>query len=61
MSVEHGHVDITASEHRFSVGEMLSWIPLHGGMTTNLHERLFVVKADEVVDEWTVDGRGRAQ
>lgn len=61
MSVEHGHVDISASEHRFSVGEILSWIPLHGGMTTNLHNRLFVLKDGAVIDEWTVDGRGRTQ
>ncbi len=61
MSVEHGHVDITQSDHRFRVGDTLSWIPLHGGMTTNLHDRLTVIKDDQVVDEWTVDGRGRTQ
>ena len=61
MSVEHGHVDITGSSHTFSVGEILSWIPLHGGMTTNLHDRLFVLKDGQVVDEWPVAGRGRAQ
>ena len=61
MSVEHGHVDITASGHRFPVGQILSWIPLHGGMTTNLHDRLFVLKDGRVIDEWPVAGRGRAQ
>ena len=61
MSVEHGHVDITGSDHRFKVGEILSWIPLHGGMTTNLHDRLIALRQDEVIDEWTVDGRGRTQ
>ena len=61
MSVEHGHVDVTASEHRFSVGQVLSFIPLHGGMTTNLHDRLFAVRGGAVVDEWAVAGRGRAQ
>ena len=61
MSVEHGHVDITASEHEFAVGEVLSFIPLHGGMTTNLHDRLFAVRDGEVADEWDVAGRGRAQ
>ena len=30
MSVEHGHVDISESSHDFQVGEILSWIPLHG-------------------------------
>ena len=61
MSVEHGHVDVTASSHRFEVGEILSWIPLHGGMTTNLHDRIHPVRDGEVVDTWTVAGRGRSQ
>ena len=61
MSVEHGHVDIAASGHEFAVGEVLSFIPLHGGMTTNLHDRLFAVRGGVVVDEWEVAGRGRAQ
>lgn len=61
MSVEHGHVDTSMSDHTFEVGEILSWIPLHGGMTTNLHDRLFVLQKGEVVDEWPVAGRGRSQ
>lgn len=61
MSVEHGHVDTSESSHTFSVGQILSWIPLHGGMTTNLHDRIFAVQAGRVVDEWTVAGRGRSQ
>ncbi|MDA0337983.1 MAG: alanine racemase [bacterium] len=61
MSVEHGHVDTTGSGHTFRVGEVLSWIPLHGGMTTNLHDRLYVLRDGEVVDEWPVAGRGRSQ
>ncbi len=61
MSVEHGHLDIAASGHKFTVGETLSFIPLHGGMTTNLHDRLFAIRNDEVVEEWKVAGRGRVQ
>lgn len=61
MSVEHGHVDTTGSDHTFSVGDILSWIPLHGGMTTNLHDRLFALQDGEVIDEWSVAGRGRSQ
>jgi len=61
MSVEHGHVDITASSHTFKVGEVLSFIPLHGGMTTNLHDRIHPVRQGEVVDIWQVAGRGRSQ
>ncbi|MFH1568624.1 MAG: alanine racemase, partial [Gemmatimonadota bacterium] len=61
MSVEHGHVDITASSHRFEVGERLSFIPLHGGMTTNLHDWIHPARRGEVVDRWPVAGRGRCQ
>ena len=61
MSVEHGHIDTTSSDHAFTVGETLSFIPLHGGMTTNLHDRLYAIRNGEVVEEWEVAGRGRAQ
>lgn len=61
MSVEHGHVDTTASSHTFSVGQQLSFIPLHGGMTTNLHDRLYAVRDGEVIEEWDVAGRGKSQ
>jgi len=61
MSVEHGHVDTSASTHTFKVGDTLSFIPLHGGMTTNLHDRLYAVRGDEVVEEWEVAGRGKSQ
>ncbi|MEW6754707.1 MAG: alanine racemase [Candidatus Latescibacterota bacterium] len=61
MSVEHGHVDVSASAHRFRVGEVLSFIPLHGGMTTNLHDWLYVARDGQVVDTWRVAGRGRGQ
>ena len=61
MSVEHGHLDTSASSQTFKVGDVLSIIPLHGGMTTNLHDQLYAVRNGEVVDTWTVAGRGKAQ
>ncbi|MEE2657497.1 MAG: alanine racemase [Candidatus Latescibacterota bacterium] len=62
MSVEHGHVDTTESGHRFLVGEILSFIPLHGGMTTNLYDRLFILDSTgEVIGDWPIAGRGRTQ
>ena len=61
MSVEHGHVDITPSSHTFKVGEILSFIPQHGGMTTNLHDRLYAMRHGEVAEVWEVAGRGKAQ
>ncbi|NKB66964.1 MAG: D-TA family PLP-dependent enzyme [Candidatus Latescibacteria bacterium] len=61
MSVEHGHLDITAVQSDFKVGQILSFIPLHGGMTTNLYDCIYPVRGGQVVDVWEVGGRGRAQ
>lgn len=61
MSVEHGHVDASASNHKFRVGERLSVIPLHQGMTSNLHDELVAVRDGEVVAAWKIAGRGKVK
>lgn len=61
MSVEHGHIDASACDHTFQVGERLSVVPLHQGMTTNLHDVAYAVRNGVVEAVWTVAGRGRAQ
>ena len=61
MSVEHGHVDVSASSYPFKVGERLSVIPLHQGMTTNLHDELVGVREGEVEAIWKVAGRGKGK
>lgn len=59
MSVEHGHVDVSECQHRFSVGERLSVIPLHQGMTSNLHNELVGFRGEAVETIWKIAGRGR--
>ncbi|MFQ6041558.1 MAG: alanine racemase [Candidatus Poribacteria bacterium] len=59
MSVEHGHIDVSASEHKFQVGEKLSVIPVHQGMTSNLHDELIGVRDGEVEMVWKIAGRGK--
>ena len=59
MSVEHGHVDVSECSHRFRVGERLSVIPQHQGMTTNLHDRVYAVRNGVVEAIWDVAGRGK--
>ena len=59
MSVEHGHVDVRECSHRFKVGEQLSVIPLHQGMTSNLHDELVGVRDNKVEAVWKIAGRGR--
>jgi D-serine deaminase-like pyridoxal phosphate-dependent protein len=61
MYVEHAEVNVSRSSHTFAVGEVLSFIPLHGGMTTNLHDRLHAVRRGEVMDTWEIAGRGRGR
>lgn len=61
MSVEHGHVDVSACHHRFRVGEKLSVIPLHQGKVTNMHDEVAVARNGEVVCVWDVAGRGQVR
>ena len=61
MSVEHGHVDISACAHRFQVGDRLSVIPQHQGMTTNLHDEIYAVRNGKVEAVWQVAGRGKVK
>ncbi|MDE0400300.1 MAG: alanine racemase [Candidatus Poribacteria bacterium] len=59
MSVEHGHVDVSECSHRFKIGEQLSVIPLHQGMTSNLHDKLVGIRGDQVEAVWQIAGRGK--
>ena len=59
MSVEHGHVDVSECSHRFKVGEQLSVIPLHQGMTSNLHNELVGIRGTNVESVWQIAGRGK--
>ncbi len=61
MSVEHGHIDVSRCTHRFTVGERLSIVPQHQGMTTNLHDEVYAVRNGVVEAIWQVAGRGRVQ
>ena len=61
MSVEHGHIDVSGSSHRFQVGEQLSVIPVHQGMTSNLHDELVAVRNGQVEAIWPIAGRGKVK
>lgn len=61
MSVEHGHVDVSAVSHKFRVGERLSVIPDHQGITINHHDEAYAVRKGLIEDVWKVAGRGRVQ
>lgn len=61
MSIEHGHVDVSRSAHRFRVGERLTWIPLHQEMALNLHDELVGYRGEQVEVVWPVWGRGKVK
>ncbi len=59
MNEEHGYVFHPG--HRRKVGDRVRVLPNHICVAVNLHERIYGVRGDEVVETWTVDGRGKLQ
>jgi D-serine deaminase-like pyridoxal phosphate-dependent protein len=61
VSEEHGILDLSATTWRPAVGDLVRIVPNHVCVSVNLQERLWGVRGDEVVEEWEVLGRGRAE
>jgi D-serine deaminase-like pyridoxal phosphate-dependent protein len=61
MSVEHGHVDTSASSYKFKVGDRLTWIPLHQEMCLNLHDEVVGYRGEQIEVIWSVAGRGKVK
>jgi D-serine deaminase-like pyridoxal phosphate-dependent protein len=61
MSVEHGHIDTSASSHEYSVGDKLTVIPTYQEGVTNLHDEIVWARNDEVHTVWRNDGRGKVK
>jgi D-serine deaminase-like pyridoxal phosphate-dependent protein len=59
MSVEHGHVNVSACSHKFRVGERLAVVPQHQGVTTNNHDEVYAVRKGLIEAVWPVAGRGK--
>jgi D-serine deaminase-like pyridoxal phosphate-dependent protein len=59
LSEEHGLLDLSRTDWRPQVGDRVRVVPNHVCVSVNLHERLWGVRGDEVVDGWSVAGRGR--
>ena len=59
MSVEHGHVNVSACSHKFRVGERLSVVPQHQGVTINNHDEVYAVRKGLIEAVWPVAGRGK--
>ena len=59
MNEEHGYVKHAG--HNRKVGERVRVLPNHICVAVNLHEKVYGVRGDQVVETWTVDGRGKLQ
>lgn len=58
-SEEHGFLTLTdEASKRLAIGERLRVIPAHACGSINLHNRAYVVRGEEVVEEWKIEARG---
>ena len=58
LSEEHGHLTIS-SNSTINIGDRLRVVPNHVCTCINLHDRVFVVEGEQVVDQWKVAARGK--
>jgi D-serine deaminase-like pyridoxal phosphate-dependent protein len=58
LSEEHGHL-LLAPNSSIRVGDRIRVVPNHVCPSVNLQDKVYVVSGDQVVDEWTVAGRGK--
>jgi D-serine deaminase-like pyridoxal phosphate-dependent protein len=58
-SEEHGFLTLTdEASNRLAIGDRVNVIPSHACGSMNLHSRAYVVRGDEVVEEWKIEARG---
>ncbi len=58
MSEEHGHLNVESSATMLKVGDRLRFIPNHVCTTVNMHNEVWCVRGEEIVERWEVLGRG---
>lgn len=61
LSEEHGWLRLPASAQGIQIGEKIEIIPNHVCPTVNLTDELYVIRNGELVETWTVIGRGRSR
>lgn len=59
LSEEHAHVDVSACPTQPRIGERVHVVPVHTCVVSNLTDRLFGVRGDQVETIWQVAARGR--
>ncbi|HZU28363.1 MAG TPA: alanine racemase [Bryobacteraceae bacterium] len=61
LSEEHGHLNVRQAERQPCLGELIRIVPNHVCPCINLHDRVYGVRNEEVVEEWVVAARGKVQ
>ena len=61
MNEEHGFFDVSNTSHNMRVGDRVRVLPNHICVAMNLHEQVYGIRGDEVVEVWKVEARGRLQ
>lgn len=59
MSEEHGVIDLSATDWRPRVGEVVRIVPNHVCVVVHLNDRVHGVRGTTVVESWPVSARGR--
>jgi D-serine deaminase-like pyridoxal phosphate-dependent protein len=61
FSEEHGHVNLSQSNRKYTVGERLMVIPNHVCSTVNMHDEIYGVRGERVETVWQVAARGKVR
>jgi D-serine deaminase-like pyridoxal phosphate-dependent protein len=57
LNDEHATIALPP-DSRIKIGDRIELLPSHTDPTVNLHDVFYVVRGDQVVDIWTIAGRG---
>ncbi len=58
LNEEHGFTDFSAYDDMPKVGDIVHIIPIHTCVVTNLHNQIYAVRGDEIVQPYLVEARG---
>lgn len=60
LNEEHGYLDVSQAR-RFPIGESLTVIPNHVCTCINMHDEVFLIRGEQVIDSWKVAARGKVR
>lgn len=61
FSEEHGFVDLSACADKPAIGDRVTVIPNHCCVVSNMHDRVYGLRGDQVEVVWPVAARGKLQ